>query len=457
MLVMHDELSRSVALYPLRPGRRAVYWTLLFVFFSAGTSSAQFEAIDGVYYTRDNEFTIPFNTDPRGRPIDQVVLFVSDDFGRTYAQVNAVAPEKQNFVVTNIRDGHHWYAVQTHYSGGQVIPKTTELSPGLKVCVDRTKPVIALRSAPASGSPAGVEWEVTEDNPNLTTVRLDYRASGEREWYPLNVPAPTVVNLKRGQHGWIPQVNGPVEVRMSLRDLAGNEGEASTIIQPDPNWKGEPPPPGKSQPGQVIMVNRRKIQLNYKLDNVGKSNVSKVEVWFTRDTRTWQWHADAPVTPPYSIELHSEGRYGFTLVAVSGVGLSIERPRAGDPPQVWIEVDETLPEVRLSSVEVGQGANTGKMTIRWAASDRYLKAQPITLSYGSSASGPWTPIKTDLANEGVYVWTMPSDGLPYEFFVRVEAADEAGNVGSDQTTRKVAVDLSIPRASVIGVEPLPQK
>jgi hypothetical protein len=433
------------------------FWTLLLLLLAPGILSAQFEAIDGVYYTRDNEFTIPFNTDPRGRPIDQVVLFVSDDFGRTYAQMNAVAPEKHNFVVTNVREGHHWYAVQTHYSGGQVIPRTADLTPGLKVCVDRTRPVITLRPGVVSGFPAGVEWEVSEDNPNLAGVRLDYRASGDRDWHPINVPAPTVNSLKRGQQGWAPQVTGPLEVRMSVRDLAGNEGEASTTVQPDPNWKGGSPLPGNSQPGRVIMVNKRKIQLNYKLDNVGKSNVSKVEVWFTQDTRTWQWYADAPANPPYSIELNSEGRYGFTLVAVSGVGLSIERPRAGDPPQVWIEVDETIPDVRLTSVEVGQGVNAGKMTIRWAASDRYLKAQPITLSYGSSESGPWTPIKTNLANEGVYVWSMPSDGLPFEFFVRVEAADEAGNVGSAQTPRKVAVDLSIPKASVIGVEPAPQK
>jgi hypothetical protein len=47
---------------------------------------------------------------------------------------------------------------------------------------------------------------------------------------------------------------------------------------------------------------------------------------------------------------------------------------------------------------------------------------------------------------------MPQDGLPFEFFVKVEATDQAGNVGLDQISKPVKVDLALPRAKVLGVE-----
>jgi hypothetical protein len=41
--------------------------------------------------------------------------------------------------------------------------------------------------------------------------------------------------------------------------------------------------------------------------------------------------------------------------------------------------------------------------------------------------------------------------VPYQFYVRVEAVDRAGNVGGDETRKPVIVDLSQPKVQVIGV------
>jgi hypothetical protein len=43
--------------------------------------------------------------------------------------------------------------------------------------------------------------------------------------------------------------------------------------------------------------------------------------------------------------------------------------------------------------------------------------------------------------------------LPYQFFVRVEAVDLAGNVGEAITLDKVKVDLSLPKAQIRAIEP----
>jgi hypothetical protein len=200
------------------------------------------------------------------------------------------------------------------------------------------------------------------------------------------------------------------------------------------------------------MVNKKRIQFNFNISDVGPSKVKAVEVWYTVQGRGgWQkYEKEYSSEGPFEIDVDGEGRYGFTLVAVSGVGHAEARPQASDSPQVWVEVDLTPPAVQLVGIEVGTGPEKGTITIEWRATDKFLAAQPITLSYGT-AEGQWIPFASNIANSGRFVWRMP-EGLPYQFPIRVDAIDQAGNVGTDKTKKDVIVDLSIPKARVIGVE-----
>jgi len=47
---------------------------------------------------------------------------------------------------------------------------------------------------------------------------------------------------------------------------------------------------------------------------------------------------------------------------------------------------------------------------------------------------------------------MPAN-VPFRLYVRVEAADRAGNVGSAQTPNPILVDLSKPKVNILNVEP----
>jgi hypothetical protein len=42
-------------------------------------------------------------------------------------------------------------------------------------------------------------------------------------------------------------------------------------------------------------------------------------------------------------------------------------------------------------------------------------------------------------------------GVPYQFYVKVEAVDRAGNIGLDQTLEPVKVDLSQPKSVILDV------
>jgi hypothetical protein len=204
-------------------------------------------------------------------------------------------------------------------------------------------------------------------------------------------------------------------------------------------------PPSKS-------VNSKRVVLNYKLDDVGPSGVSSVELWFTRDGRTW--HKDEKAVksgPPYVIEVEKEGMYGFTLVAKNGVGVGKQPPQSGDLPQIWVDVDLTPPTVKLMEVTHGVGSKVRDVTYHWTASDRNMARRPITLSYAERPEGPWLPLAANIENSGKHTTSLPKS-CPPSFYARVEAVDTVGNVGSDQSSKPTSIDLSQPTVSILGVE-----
>src|SRR5262249_35768284 len=295
-----------------------------------------------------------------------------------------------------------------------------------------------------------------DENLDLRTFVLEYRATGAADWTRLDAQ-----RIAAGQHVWNPNSNAALDVRLMVRDLAGNEGKASTTIGAGerPRYTGpateerRPAPTSASGPINVRFVSSKRISLNYDLQNIGKSGVSVVELWMTLDGRSWQMESSQQnPKPPFEFDVADERRYGFTLIAKSGVGLGDPPPRVGDPPQIWVEGDITKPVVQLESVTAGRGPDLGKLTVIYRASDRNLTEKPITISYAEKADGPWTPIVKGEENTGRYVWQMPPE-VPYQMLVRVEAVDRAGNIGGRDTPQPLAVGLSQPKVRVSDVAP----
>jgi hypothetical protein len=434
-------------------------------FFWAAPARAQEPAHD-ILYSNYRHFRIPFQAGPGKERLKQLQLFYSTDQGRTW-QPNAVAaPDQTAFSFICDRDGLYWFTVQTLDTAGHYNPKTLEgAQPSLKVIVDTQPPIVQLR--PLSGSrqgEVGITWEVRDENLDSRqagALILEYRPAGGVGWLPLSP------DVGASQYFWDPHTSAPLEVRLRARDRAGNVAEAKTTViagQQDGAQPFAPAEGGTSSlpygyPGSVPrrLVNRKRISLDYELKDVGPSGVASVELWFTQDGRSWNRYplpksGDGSDPPrPLVFDVNAEGIYGFTLLAKSGVGLGERPPQLGDRPQIWVEVDLTKPDVHLRQVIVGQGSDKGKLSISWTARDKNLGRSPITLSYAQKADGPWTPIAEHLTNTGRYVWKMP-ETVPYQFFIRVEAADEAGNVGTAVTRDMVRVDLSLPRVRILSVD-----
>jgi hypothetical protein len=420
------------------------------------------------------EFRIPFSPVPAAQNLKQLQLFVSTDQGRTWFPSAIVAPDQQKFNFVADRDGTYWFAVQTLDLQGKAFPPTMEgVAPTLKVIVDTQPPVVQLQPLPPRSGEVGVSWVIRDDNFDAMApgaIVLDYRLAGGITWQLVPV-APGAT-----QAFWNPRANSPVEVRLRARDRAGNVGEATTSVsltgagQPfvPGNTDSHPPAAGTPLDGDLLrlgagdrrFVNSKRVSLSCELKEFGPSGVSLVELWYTHDGRAWNKGPEFRLTPgdeqakqSITFDTVSEGIYGITLLARSGVGLGDRPPQVGDRPQLWLEVDITKPTVKLAGVVVGNGPDKGKLTVSWFAQDKNLAPNPITLSYAKNSDGPWTTFAEKLPNTGRHVWTMPADGVPYQFHVKVEALDLAGNVGEAVSADLVKVDLSTPKVKILNVEP----
>ena len=441
----------------------------------------------GIVYFGKRSFPVPFNISPGGQAaLSQVQLYASNDFGRSWQSAATAAPDQGYFRFSTDRDGTYWFAVQTTDKNGRILPTTLEgATPNLKVVIDTTPPVVELRTLPPHGNDIGLAWQVRDEtfSPSVPgSILLEFRsATTPGNWARVDVPTGV------SQVYWNPGMTGPIDVRITAKDQAGNTGGATGRIgassdapptpqavppqtvppaSPNPNnrfaidpaagadrFAGISHPP---TPGELKLVNSRRISLDFDLKDKGPSGLSSIELWLSSDGRTWKRHNQVfqdDGTNKIVFDVDGEGLYGITLVAKSGVGVGDPPPQPGDRPQLWIEVDLTKPQVTLKTPQVGRGVEKGKLRIAWSAVDRNLAASNgITLKFADQPGGAWQVIAERIPNTGEYTWTMPPD-VPYQFYLKVEAADQAGNVGEDATTQPVRVDLSHPRAIPRAISP----
>jgi len=226
---------------------------------------------------------------------------------------------------------------------------------------------------------------------------------------------------------------------------------------------GRPAPvrsPARPQPGlklpedaPVRITRKQQLKLSYDLEAIDPRDIDAVQLYVTTDDgRTWtDGGVDLDKQSPFVARVDGEGLYGFRLVIKSKVGPSGRPPHRGETPDLWVLVDRTRPEVEVTSAKFGTGDRLGQLDIFWVAADVKLTRRPITLLYSSSPGGPWKLIAQQLPNSGRYSW-QPRQELPPQIYLRLEARDQAGNVGVFELQRPLATSGLAPRARIRGLE-----
>lgn len=198
------------------------------------------------------------------------------------------------------------------------------------------------------------------------------------------------------------------------------------------------------------------FSLDYEIEAIGGRGVEAIELYGTTDGgQSWKkWGDDPDKLSPFDIETNGEGIFGFQIVVVATNGLSSPRPLPGDAPDIVVVVDETLPEVGISGAKYGTSDRAGSLVIAYHCEDQYLVSRPITLSFSDSVSGPWTTIAAGLRNTGDYVW--PADPqLPRQIYLRIDALDQASNVGSYVLEEPIDTQGLAPRARIRAFRSIP--
>lgn len=433
------------------------HWHLGVIAWLALGIGVGFAQPDGsVHYFADRSFEIPYSLSP-DQTFSRLHLHVSTDNGKTYSQAGSSLQREGAFTYTAKSDGWYFFVVQVERQNGTFEPARVNASPpSSRVCIDTEKPKIQLDATqPNSGEgTVAVKWTLKDANLDIQSMQLAYRPAGGGNWTPLQTKL-----MDWARFAWSPAGAGPFEVRLVVSDKAKNTAEATTQVRGDPS-RATPARPGGATPAtpptgdrEVRYVNKKTFKLTYAIANEGPSKVKHVEVWRTRDTTSWNRFSvhDAPQSGSIDVTVEAQGRYGFTLRPISGVGRGKPAPQAGELPQIWIEVDETPPVVKLHNVIVNERNDPGTITINWRAQDAFLRDQPITLLI-SPTNGPdanWQVLKATQENTGTC--ECKTTGLPFEFFVRIEAVDRAGNKATDTTRETVKVDLTEPDVKDVNV------
>ncbi len=212
------------------------------------------------------------------------------------------------------------------------------------------------------------------------------------------------------------------------------------------------PPETEAQPH---LINKQRFELVYEVDSLGSAGIAEVELWCTRDGgNTWSFFAaDDDCRSPMLVNAEGEGLYGFRVVASTTSGLRSQEPAPGEPPDVWVEVDLTPPEARLTSAEQGAGDDADKLIITWQAHDERLAKRPISLRYRDRPDASWTTIASGLPNSGRYAWRL-DHRLPEQVHLQLEVRDEAGNVATDEPLDAISLRQVRPQSHIRDVHPV---
>ena len=209
-------------------------------------------------------------------------------------------------------------------------------------------------------------------------------------------------------------------------------------------------------------VNSREFEFDYQLQETGQWGVSRVELWGTQDNgATWRRYAiDSDNQSPIHVAVQEEGIYGFKILVESIGGLAPAAPRPRDKPEVSVQVDLQQPRVVLTRLEQGLGYLADQVTIGWRVDEEHPAKNGVDLYYSNRRTGPWAPIATNISTgsrghigmsgAGRYSWRLQRH-LPERFYVRVEARDQAGNVGSAVSEQAIEVSVPSPSGALLGV------
>lgn len=175
-------------------------------------------------YLNQNKFAIPIRIQPERRAeIRELLLYVSTDEGKTWQLGLRAKPEQEAFHYLAPKEGVYWFKVAILNTQGQQDPEDIRKAPaGPNLVIDSTKPNMKFGKVERQGEEVVVSWQIWEENPDPSTLRLEYRTPEHREgiWTPVPLEPKA-----EGDARFRPGTSSALTIRMAMGDMAKNQAE----------------------------------------------------------------------------------------------------------------------------------------------------------------------------------------------------------------------------------------
>lgn len=412
--------------------------------------------------TRQTLLSLPFASPPQvseeGRLVE-VRLFVALDGSPEWTLAGQTSPEAGRFVYRARRDGDYQFLLQAIFAAENGATHANELC-RRRIVVDTKPPRVMLKGDRGPDGQVTVSWRAEDANLAENGARLLYRLGFDGAWQPVAIDQAGVLRNGQGETGrvtwWVGETDSPIAVRGEFADCAGNIAVGHYQVGASDSTETLPVQPvstvDDSAPTRRHVLGSREIEVEYDIAGIRPEQVCEVQLWITRDGGGhWELLASDPDrTSPIAARIEEEGRYGLRIVARADCGQETFLPAAGTLPEFSLEIDLTTPEVRLTSARWEE--EKGTFRVSWEATDARFSGAPISLFCGPSPEGPWTELVSGHPNTGVLVCPAPRPA-DTAVFVRIEAVDEAGNVGYHVAEYPAPFDVAPPTARIRAIRP----
>jgi hypothetical protein len=177
-------------------------------------------------------FKIPILIEPSKRAqIKLLKLYVSADQGKNWSEAAVRTPDQDHFAYYAPADGVYWFTVAVVDQKDHQQPSDPyKVAPNQKILVDSQPPDVKITRVERQGDEVLIGWEIREENPELESLRLEYRAADAPPsalWYavPIGRDLSGVAKV-HADHG------AGILVRVEMKDQAGNVGTAQKEVPP---------------------------------------------------------------------------------------------------------------------------------------------------------------------------------------------------------------------------------
>lgn len=179
-------------------------------------------------YSCQSTFAIPFTVDLAEKNSQEVLLFMSMDYGRTWRLHGRQPAVQGRFVFRATNDGDYWFASRTT-APGMPAPAGVSFKPELSVIVDTTDPRLDLQAKVESSGEIRIAWDASDQHLAPETLKLEYQSGLATPWRPIPVrlakDGVTRTGI-RGETRWEPDKSDKiVSIRAVVQDKAENAGE----------------------------------------------------------------------------------------------------------------------------------------------------------------------------------------------------------------------------------------